>query len=454
MHLLSTVRLLVPVVLLLVATVQANPIDVFGYGARGMAMGNALTAEANDIDAVMYNMGLLAMSPNAMGFGINATADDARILLRERPAGFDPEGYENRFLQRRSTKDLLNNQALMIGMKHDLGSEWFSLGFGMYFPFDPIIIQRTRYNNETEQYASNQLHFELLGEYTQRQVLKTGIGFRPLPWLGIGVGASMLQSSVTDSYVFQPNALDNSEIFITLDNQIKENFALEAGLSIQPNERLKLGLSYHGQIDYPITGQNFVNVIVDLGVFELQTLSVQNLVYSVNWTPDRYILGASYSAGPLTVSFDGAYAVWEEYQNNLAQAPPVELSNIFSPRLGVEYVHNETHALRGGYNFAESPLPTTDGRYNYVDNDRHVFTVGYGYHFPLQETRGEIAVYGQWHHLIPRTVIKDLSQIVDENPDDEFPELPGLQTGNPGFPGYTSEGDLYVFGLQFTMRGL
>lgn len=97
-------------------------------------------------------------------------------------------------------------------------------------------------------------------------------------------------------------------------------------------------------------------------------------------------------------------------------------------------------------------MPLQVGRSNYVDSDR--FGVMTGARLDLKlggvTLRPGIDLVG--YRLAYRYVKKDDARLTDELPDgsrfgstgDPVPGAKGLQTNNPGFPGFTSEG--YVFG--------
>jgi hypothetical protein len=119
--------------------------------------------------------------------------------------------------------------------------------------------------------------------------------------------------------------------------------------------------------------------------------------------------------------------------------------------------------------YIPSPVPAQDGRENYVDNDRLGFSVGYTeyFHFESFSIGGGINSSVQW--LLTRTEMKADEKerpekdggLVDEFPDDTvnytdmsagFPTAKGLQTNNPGFPGWESKG--FVMGIGINVEVL
>jgi hypothetical protein len=107
-------------------------------------------------------------------------------------------------------------------------------------------------------------------------------------------------------------------------------------------------------------------------------------------------------------------------------------------------------------------VPAQTGRTNYVDNDRVSGSLGAEYRFSLWKTGMHVGAQGQVHRLLPRQQAKlptptrpDGKNLAPELVKDEVPDdtqisgeplanAAGLQTNNPGWPGFASEG--WIFG--------
>jgi long-chain fatty acid transport protein len=67
--------------------------------------------------------------------------------------------------------------------------------------------------------------------------------------------------------------------------------------------------------------------------------------------------------------------------------------------------------LRAGYFFEASPAPDQPGKTNYIDADKHAFSVGVGLRLP--DPSGvfpkpiELDLAGQWVHVVERRYEKD-----------------------------------------------
>jgi hypothetical protein len=111
-------------------------------------------------------------------------------------------------------------------------------------------------------------------------------------------------------------------------------------------------------------------------------------------------------------------------------------------------------------------VPDQTGRTNYVDNHRIVAALGAGSEFEWWEQRFEVDLGLQMHALLERETIKrvaarapgcatDTTRLCDEvaDSDTDTPVLSaaqtrGLQTGNPGFPGFSAGGYLVAGGVD------
>jgi len=125
---------------------------------------------------------------------------------------------------------------------------------------------------------------------------------------------------------------------------------------------------------------------------------------------------------------------------------------VVSFRWGMEFWINKLTALRAGLAFFPSPMPAQTGRYNYVDNHLVQYSLGTGFKFDIHGQTITLDAAAQLWQMPQVTVNKDnfsatYGGIVDEVPDDitDFEGNPlasakGIQSNNPGLPGYTFGG--------------
>jgi hypothetical protein len=167
----------------------------------------------------------------------------------------------------------------------------------------------------------------------------------------------------------------------------------------------------------------------------------------------------------LLVAVDVVYSVWSDYRDNHGEL--AGFNDVFSPRLGVELTPFEGHTFRAGGRYEPTPVGPQTGRTNYVDNDRIVASLGSGHAIAFNGSTLRLSWHLQVHYLLERVEVKEAqasyppcipgaTALCDEVPDDAidrdtgepYPEAAGLQTGNPGFPGFASGGWLAHAGIE------
>jgi long-chain fatty acid transport protein len=187
------------------------------------------------------------------------------------------------------------------------------------------------------------------------------------------------------------------------------------------------------------------------------------------YLPWTFAAGASHqliqrAGGGLTLAAVASYARWSDYVDRHSERPLPAYGwyDTLSGVLGVHQRWGESAAsLDVGYH--PTPVPDQTGRTNYVDNDRVTAAVALSRRGRWGQgdggVRWHVGIAAQAHRLLPRETWKqapagDVQQVRDEVPDDAViggqpvPGREGLQTNNPGWPGYTSGGWVAGGGLQ------
>ena len=162
--------------------------------------------------------------------------------------------------------------------------------------------------------------------------------------------------------------------------------------------------------------------------------------------------------------------LWSQYRDrqNARPLPGYEWSDVLQLTGGLRYQYAArfTSFLDGVY--APSPVPLQTGRTNYVDNDRYAIALGATYQFPVPDTQLQVrlGLSGQLH-ILPARLQRKLdpssgqssAQLVqDEWVDgamnsrgEVYEESVGLQTNNPGWPGFSSQGLILGGGLSASL---
>ncbi len=455
------------------APAYANPLDLFGFGARGSAMG-AMTAAADDYTAVYYNPGALALAPSGMGAGLAVSYDDVAIRLKPRPSGYDlPDlgpgasvvGSRYRLRTRSDTTDIPNTYGLHIGGVGSLGTERLRIGFAAFLPLNRLGQQVSPYPDEREQYFSNSLQFEIIGQPASQQVLMLAAAYRLTSWLSMGLGMSMMPQSTTSSQVYVPDPGHQDKVNMTVTNDQVGRFAQLAGVLLTPAEHWQIGATWRGENYFAI------NLDTELQIKGFQTdtgsypIHQRSQVIS-NFQPHEFVIGASYAEDNVQLVADATYSLWSRYLNHQGEQNS-GFSDTWSARVGGSWQVTPDRVLRAGLRWEPTPVPAQTGRTNYVDNDRIVASVGAGHRVHMFGRDLELGWYIQATHLMPRDTNKavrssypacgpGVTTLCDEAPDSavdpatgkQIGAYQGLQTGNPGFPGFASYGDIFAFGLD------
>jgi hypothetical protein len=181
--------------------------------------------------------------------------------------------------------------------------------------------------------------------------------------------------------------------------------------------------------------------------------------------PWQFGLGAEVDLirdAPHTFSLVGGlrYALWSDYKDRHGETPgdddpDLAFDDVFSGSAGVRHQRGPLRSFLD-FTYEPTPVPPQVGRRNYVDNDRVGALLGADYEFEVVKLPFRVGAQVQGQRLLHRYQAKDNARIVDELPDgtlnsngDPVPEAAGLQTNNPGWPGFASEG--WILGGALTV---
>lgn len=459
-------------ILLVVATnapAYATPYDLYGAGARGGAMG-AQTASADGPEGLHYNVSQLATAKLGVTFGLMATFGRAQVLLKDRPDGYhvpdiglpSPALGDELILRERSDTDAEQPlAALTIGVVTPVIFEGLRAGFMIFLPMPTPVTLNTRFADERERYFSNQLAFERIGRKVHQLDLQFGIAYEVTSWLAVGVGASYLPGFGVNTGIYLADALDQTNADLTASIDTENGFGLLAGLTVELPADVSIGLSFRDAVALRLSTDNEIQLNGVTGGEPIQQVASWTPIF----TPARAAVGVAWSPGDWTFSGDLRYTIWAAYED--AQSDRTGFANVFSGALGVEHQTSKSTTLRVGTAFEPSPVPPQTGRTNYVDNDRVRLAFGAGHAFEFGERKFDVAWYLGLQALLKRETFKashgdyaacdeEVTTLCDEVPDDlidprtgqPFPEAQGLQTGNPGFPGWVSGGWVGMLGVE------
>lgn len=347
---------------------------------------------------------------------------------------------------------------LALGMVQAGAEQRFAFGVTALLPLDDFMQTRAFYADEREQYFSNSLHHELYGDRLQTADLAFGAGVQVLDELAIGGALTLGIASAAEAPVYVSNLGDLDTLLMDSNVGVALSLSPHVGVTVTPAPWLRLSATAHSPQGTEI--ETRFSYVIAGGV---EQHAAQSFV--VGYLPWTFGLGAEATfgepaRGAWSIAADGTYALWSDYRDRHDERPSAryEWSDVLSGALGVR---GRLQDLAGyvSCGYAASPVPAQRGRSSYVDSDRITTGLGASYDFTLLDMSASVALELMLHRLLPRDVTKDADEIRDEVPDDavggtprrEVPGRDGLQTNNPGFPGFSSEGVIAGGGVKLSL---
>ena len=461
-------------VALMSSNAAATGFDLYGLTSRGTALGNAMVSSADDFSAVYYNPAGMVMGPPSVGGGFHLSFNNVGIRLAPLPSGYDvpdlgpsgPAVGTNHLLRERDDVFALPpTMGVFFGATTDFGFEDLRLGMAFFLPVAAATSQQSAFNDEREQFFSNQLHFDLIGGRVNHMVILFSAAYRVLDWVSLGVGVSFMPAAITNNSVYVPNIADQSHVDLNVDLDLASRWRPNFGVLLIPAEDIRVGVAFRDEQGLEVGGHIETQVRGLQGTDDYPIS--QDFDLMMQYSPRQFVWGVSWSLDNLLLCSDITYIMWADYPNHHNE--DAGFYNVWVPRLGAELAVDEDHTVRLGLAFEPTPVSEQSGRTNYVDNDRLIGSVGMGHVFELDISTFQLSWHFQFHYLVPREFIKEaladhptcapgVTALCDEIDDgaidpstgQPWPEAAGLQTNNPGFPGYASGGWVANVGVDVT----
>ncbi|MDB4997844.1 MAG: long-chain fatty acid transport protein [Myxococcaceae bacterium] len=398
---------------------RANPLDTFGFGSRGTAMGGAVSADTKDVSANYYNPAGLARAPGLeISFGY-----------------FRAEHYLKTNGQDNHVDPVKGLNAGVVAPGTILGVP-FAFGLGLHLPDDRL--------SRVRALRQEQPRWELYDNRNQRLYFATNVAVSPWPWLELGAGLSFMSSTrgrldiSGTANIFRP---EQSQLRHEVDADLTAIRYPQAGMRVNLGSRASLALVYRGEFQLDLDLKARLNGDIS----QLTTAYYALEAFSVNaFLPRQVVIGSSWKiTKDFRANVDLTWIQWSAYISPVAHlnvaldipppaggwpanitppstpAPtkvvPLEMQDRVVPHLGFEWralhkAHTEGF-VRGGYEFAKSPVRAQRGVTNYLDRDRHSISAGLGVRLlaPIKELPGDVRfdVHTQLSVLPDRITMKN-----------------------------------------------
>lgn len=450
--------------LLTSATASAGPLDLYGLGGQDSSQAGAYTARGEGPAAVLYNVGALTEAAPTLEFGLMASLPNVSILLAPRPSGYEipdlgadsPATPSSQLGPAQDTTKIDALYGFSLGAVTNLGLKPLRVGATLYLPLQSVLQMDTHYVDERERYASNQLHFELWDKRLRRMDLQMGAAWRFTPWLSLGAGAQVAPSAMLNNDVTLKDAADQENAEINLHADTGAGFGWTVGGLIKLGDQVRVGASWRSPLMLRLDGENRIRVL-GAGQDGQDQIITQQLSFVPSYSPARASVGMAWQRGQLSGDMDVRWTRWSDFVDTHGQRAGFQ--DTFGLSLGGRWQSDERLALMAGIGYEPSPVPDQVGRTNYVDTDRLLASLGASHDVDWAKAKLRIDWALQAHIFLPRDTEKTTMDsypvcapgeqaLCDEVPDDtadprtgqRYERAQGLQTGNPGFPGYSAGG--------------
>jgi long-chain fatty acid transport protein len=355
-----------------------------------------------------------------------------------------------------------------IGLVLRLFKERFAIGIYGLVPMKNLLTLRGFYVDEREQYMSNSLHPEMYGDRLTALSFAFAAGVQLTRSFSLGVGATLNLRGLANAPVYVANATQLDKLDLNIDVKAKVALTPHAGFAWDPGKRWHLTGTLHAPQRFDVkAGFTFLlSTAIEQSSGIAFTYFYQPWQASLGLGYDFYVRGGQ----TWTVSGLGHYQRWSKYidRTSVRPADAYAWMDTLTGAVGLRMQDGPISlGLDGQYK--PSPVPAQTGRTNYVDNDRLGASLSMEYALRLFDVDFKLGAQLQLYRMLERSVkkiapptaggVNQTPQLVwDEIPDDArrgngtpVEGREGLQTNNPGWPGYSSLGWVSSGGIYLSV---
>jgi len=334
----------------------------FGLSPRGIAMGNAVSAVADDFSAVYYNPAGLALREEddlTVGYFFSHPRVQARDAAGAQVHSVGKDIHAFLFGYRKNLRNLLP-----LRWRRNLG---LGIAVELLDDLKKAALVRTSSYREPE--------FPVIGRVQDVLVAGAGLGLELHKRLLLGAGMRIAVTlDVQDVAVIM--RLPQAEFeYLNLDANIDTEARPVVGLLLRPLDSLRLAAVWR-------KGGPIARVDVKgVGLGELGPLKATIpflFAFRDFYSPEE--IAGSIALEPLPKLLLAAELTWARWSGNNTpynEKPPGDpFRDVLIPRLGVEYAPASFLKVQAGYYYQPSPVRSSQPATCLLDTEQHVFSLG------------------------------------------------------------------------------
>ncbi len=474
---------------------QAGPLRFYGYDVTAMGSGNSQSAYGESMASLYSNPAILPDVKRELDIGFIFAYTDFSTSLMQRPSGVDvPLSYYNSDVGVESSEGMTDRPLPTVELpikRHDnhidTHNEYLTLSFGYNFNRDDLMAGlhvalpvsgmasiHTHHDNEMGQYNTNTVHFTRFGEWDKVFSLLLGLGYRPVEWISLGASLQLAAQTVVDMRTYVPDSTVSNSVVADTKMKIKSAVRPIVGVNFRPLDWFSFGVAWRYKL--MIKSNAKTKMVLwnfhdsenpDENGLERLKISETSVPMVFNYEPMELSGSIGFQHSGFTGQAQVTWNRWVDFRDHHDLSPQdaayfevvnegdIEIDkgkygfkDTVSANFGLSYTYYEDWEVRIGGAVYPSPVPEQTGRTNFADNTVFMLSLGKRFSWQVWEDHIELELALQFWDMLKKTVHKDASQIRDEFPDgaktilemQEMPESTGLQTNNPGFPGYSLKG--------------
>jgi len=350
-------------------------------GAKAMGMGFAFTAQADDPSAIYFNpAGLTQLKGTNLMLGVTYVRENGGEFTGTTPVDDFTTGFTTVKNETQKSLDFFIPNLYVTRTTND---GYISYGVGVFTPFG----LGQEYENKSTSIFRNQITKIDL----QTIVVNPTIAFKVNDMLSFGFGVDwMYGKAILEKTPWSPLLIPGGQNGNAFDLKLDgdgDAWGYNFGVLLKPTENFRIGANYRSPFNLKIKDGDVTVSNVNPGAAGSAAANGTKASVTVAM-PATFALGASYTMGRLTVNADADWTFWHSYSslpinfesNALPDSnAPKNWKDVIAGRFGAEYRVTDPLALRVGFAYDPSPVPSETMGPELPDADRLNYMIGVGY---------------------------------------------------------------------------